>query len=178
MIAIESLHHVAICVTDLARAKQFYSGVLGLRELPRPPFDFGGAWYELGDRTLHLIVHPPTRTLRRTREIDSRDGHLAVRVRSYDETLQHLRRHGIECLESPRNLTPWAQIYVTDPDGHVIEFNTDAPPATAPRRISHDGEHQEHQGEEHRRCTYSGFDEPPSTNAPSCSLMPWCSSSR
>jgi hypothetical protein len=24
-----------------------------------------------------------------------------------------------------RNLTPWARIYVTDPDGHVIEFNAE-----------------------------------------------------
>ena len=50
VIAIESLHHIGICVTDLARAKAFYSGVLGLREIPRPPFDFGGAWYQVGDR--------------------------------------------------------------------------------------------------------------------------------
>jgi glyoxylase I family protein len=127
VIAIESLHHIGICVTDLARAKAFYGGVLGLRELPRPPFDFGGAWYQVGDRQLHLIVHPPTRTLRGTRDIDPRDGHLAIRVLSYDDTVQHLRSHGIECVESPRNVTPWAQIYVTDPDGNVVEFNTDAP---------------------------------------------------
>ena len=41
MIVIESLHHVSVTVTDLARARQFYGDVLGLRELPRPPFDFG-----------------------------------------------------------------------------------------------------------------------------------------
>ena len=124
MIEIESLHHVAVCVTDIDRAKQFYSEVLGLKELPRPPFDFGGAWYALGDaQELHLIVHPPTLTMRRTTDIDAKDGHLAIRVSSYQETLEHLRRHGIECLDRPRNLTPWPQIYVTDPDGNVIEFN-------------------------------------------------------
>jgi glyoxylase I family protein len=133
VIAIGFLHHIGICVTDLARAKQFYGEVLGLRELPRPPFDFGGAWYQLGDhQQLHLIVHPPTRTMRRTRDIDSRDGHLAIRVRSYDETLQHLQAHGIECLEARRNLTPWAQIYVTDPDGNVVEFNADTPTGDRP----------------------------------------------
>ena len=36
VITIDSLHHLGICVTDLTRAKQFYGGVLGLRELPRP----------------------------------------------------------------------------------------------------------------------------------------------
>jgi catechol 2,3-dioxygenase-like lactoylglutathione lyase family enzyme len=124
VIEIESLHHVAVCVTDIDRAKQFYGGVLGLEELPRPPFDFGGAWYALGgSQQLHLIVHPPTLTMRRTTEIDAKDGHLAIRVGSYERTLEHLRRHGIECLDRPRNLTPWPQIYVTDPDGNVIELN-------------------------------------------------------
>ena len=99
--------------------------MLGLRELPRPPFDFAGAWYELGDRQLHLIVHPPARTLRGTRDIDARDGHLAVRVSDYDETLAHLRSHGLQVRESRQNLTPWAQLYTTDPDGNVIEFNVE-----------------------------------------------------
>ena len=124
MIEIESLHHVAVCVTDVDRAKQFYGGVLGLEELPRPPFDFGGAWYALGDsQQLHLIVHPPTLTMRRTTEIEAKDGHLAMRVGSYQPTLDHPRGHGVDCLDRPRNLTPWPQIYVTDPDGNVIEFN-------------------------------------------------------
>ncbi len=43
-IRVTGLHHVAVTVTDLDRARRFYSDVLGLVELPRPPFDFGGAW--------------------------------------------------------------------------------------------------------------------------------------
>lgn len=124
MIPIESLHHVAVCVSDLERAKRFYGEVLGLTELARPPFDFGGAWYALGPhQQLHLIVHPPTLTMRRTTEIDAKDGHLAIRVGSYQQTVDHLRQRGIEILDRPRNLTPWPQIYVTDPDGNVIELN-------------------------------------------------------
>jgi len=119
------IHHVSVCVTDLARAKRFYSEVLGLKELERPAFDFPGAWYELGDRQLHLIVHTTPRTLRGTTEIDSRDGHFAVRVTDYEATLGHLLAHGIEVRERPVNVTPWAQLYVTDPDGNVIELNTE-----------------------------------------------------
>lgn len=123
MLEVESLHHVAICVTDIDRAKHFYGVILGLPEIVRPPFPFGGAWYEFGGRQLHLIVHPPTLTMRRTREIDLRDGHFAVRVKSYRQTLEHLRAHGIEILERPTNPTPWAQLYITDPDGNIIELN-------------------------------------------------------
>jgi glyoxylase I family protein len=99
MIDVETLHHVSISVTDLTRARHFYGEVLGLLEITRPPFDFPGAWYQLGDRQLHLLVHAGTHTLRGTTAIDSRD--------------------------KPRNLTPWPQIYVTDPDGNVIEFNAE-----------------------------------------------------
>jgi glyoxylase I family protein len=125
MLVIEALHHVSVAVTDLERSKHFYGRLLGLTEIARPPFDFGGAWYQLGDRQLHLIVNASARTLRGTNEIDSRDGHSAIRVRSYRETLDHLRTHGVACRERPENLTPWPQIYVVDPDGNVLELNAE-----------------------------------------------------
>jgi catechol 2,3-dioxygenase-like lactoylglutathione lyase family enzyme len=123
MIVVETLHHVSINVTDLERARYFYGTVLGLPELPRPDFDFAGAWYALGDRQLHLIVHPPTRTLRGTTLIDGRDGHFALRIGDFDGTLAALQRHAVPLRDRRDNPTPWAQIYVTDPDGNVIELN-------------------------------------------------------
>ena len=50
MFAREALHHVALSVTDMDRAAWFYGTVLGLQEIPRPPFDFGGAYDESSDR--------------------------------------------------------------------------------------------------------------------------------
>jgi catechol 2,3-dioxygenase-like lactoylglutathione lyase family enzyme len=126
MIEIDSIHHTAVIVTDLDRAKQFYGGVLGLRELPRPAFGFGGAWYRVGThQELHLIVYPEARVVRGTTAIDPRDGHFAMRVASYRDTLNHLRAHGVAYRAQPMNPTAWAQIYVTDPDGNVIELNAD-----------------------------------------------------
>lgn len=125
MIRIDSLHHVSVNVTDLARARRFYAEVLRLPEIERPDLGFPGAWFQVGRQQIHLIVYERTRTLRGTTEIDSRDGHLALRVASYHETLAHLRALGVPCVERPRNKTPWAQIYVTDPDGNVIELNAE-----------------------------------------------------
>ena len=122
---VETLHHAAVTVTDIERARRFYAEVLGLREIPRPPFDFEGAWYAVGDRQLHLIVHPPSRTRRGTAAIDPRDGHLAFRVSDYEQTLAHLKARGVAVVEHPENRTPWAQIYITDPDGNVIELNVE-----------------------------------------------------
>jgi glyoxylase I family protein len=123
MIDIAALHHVSINVTDLERAKRFYGDVLGLEEIARPPFDFEGAWYQLGDRQLHLIVHPPTHTLRGTTEISSREGHFAIAVRSYSEARAHLQAAGIPFDARPWGRTPWAQIFLSDPDGNLIELS-------------------------------------------------------
>ena len=125
MLSVETVHHVAITVTDIERSKRFYGEVLQLPEVARPDFDFGGAWYEIGGREVHLIVHDDTRTLRGTTTIDIKDGHFALRVRSYAEAVAHLRALGIPHLALPQNKTSWAQIYVTDPDGNVIELNAD-----------------------------------------------------
>jgi catechol-2,3-dioxygenase len=45
---IEAIHHVSLGVTDLEISRRFYSQILGLEELTRPPFDFPGAWFSAG----------------------------------------------------------------------------------------------------------------------------------
>jgi glyoxylase I family protein len=125
VLVLQSLHHVSISVTDLARARRFYGEVLGLPEIPRPHFDVNGAWYQAGDHQIHLIVYEHTTTLRGSSSIQPRDGHFALRVERYEDTVRHLRAHGVECLELPDNTTPWAQVYITDPDGNIIELTAD-----------------------------------------------------
>jgi catechol 2,3-dioxygenase-like lactoylglutathione lyase family enzyme len=123
---VERLHHVSVCVTDIDRARRFYGEVLGLVEVARPHFGFGGAWYEFPDGTqLHLIVHERPLSLRGTTTIDVRDGHLALRVKSYEVTPAHLKAEGVEVVALRQNKTPWAQIYVTDPDGNIVELNAE-----------------------------------------------------
>jgi glyoxylase I family protein len=127
MIQVRALQHVSITVTDLDLARDFYGRILGLTEIGRPGFDFAGAWYKVGDQQLHLIVHPGSLTHRGTRVIDSRDGHYALRVQSHHEALRHLQEHGVTYRERLRNRTPWPQIFLTDPDGNVIELNAEVP---------------------------------------------------
>ena len=50
------LDHGGLMIADPDRSRAFYVGVLGLREVPRPPtFDFPGFWVQVGDQQLHLI---------------------------------------------------------------------------------------------------------------------------
>ena len=132
-LAVEVLHHVALTSTDLERSRAFYRDVLGLVEIERPNFSFPGAWFQIGaNQHLHLIVHDRA-TFRANDEIDTRDVHFAVRVPDYTEAVGHLRKLGYSEASEPgpgpkMKLQPHAkagfpQIYILDPDHHVIEIN-------------------------------------------------------
>lgn len=133
MFKIETIHHISLPVTDLKRSMQFYGEVLGLKEIKRPPFDFPGTWYQVGDRQLHLIVHSKS-TFREKKPVDSRDIHFAVQVNSYRETRDFLRSKGFHpeaedefknTKESPKGTAGFPQLYILDPDRNVIELNAD-----------------------------------------------------
>lgn len=121
----EGLHHAAVVVADLEKARNFYSGVLGLEESnERPAFPFPGAWYQVGGAQLHLIVHERAKTRRGTREIDSKDGHIAFRVADANAVRERLQSHGWTYDDRPNSITGWHQLFTTDPDGNVLEFNS------------------------------------------------------
>ena len=56
MPSLKSLHHVAVPTNRLDESRAFYRDVLGFREIPRPPFHFGGAWLWNYGLQIHLIV--------------------------------------------------------------------------------------------------------------------------
>ncbi|MGG3560623.1 VOC family protein [Neobacillus rhizosphaerae] len=125
MITYKCLHHVSLTVTDLEKAKDFYSRILCLKEIQRPAFDFPGAWYEIEEQQLHLIVDPSSQTIRQDKRLSSREGHFALRVANYYDTLEWLKQNEVEVLEKPHGKSGFAQIFCTDPDGNLIELNVD-----------------------------------------------------
>ncbi|MGV7117381.1 VOC family protein [Paenibacillus kyungheensis] len=124
MIEFEYIHHMSLAVRDIKRSRVFYSDVLQLKEIERPPFDSVGIWYAIGEQQLHLIQQPQGETLREG-NIDSTDGHLAIWVRSYRQTLEWLDQQNVFYEARPHSLAGFAQIYILDPDHNIIEL--DAP---------------------------------------------------
>ena len=130
-----SLHHVSLPVSDLERSRAFYRDILGLREIERPPFDFPGAWFAVGNDQLHLIGDSAEPTVRGKKGVDSRDIHFGVRVTSWTEALRFLESKGyrtdadeldpMKMKASPRPTAGFPQIYILDPDRNVIEINAE-----------------------------------------------------
>ncbi len=125
MIKYKSLHHVSLTVTDLEKAKYFYEKILCLKELKRPDFDFSGAWYQIENQQLHLIVYPESQTIRTNKTLNSKEGHFALRVENYYDTLNWLKQNNVEIVEKPYGVSGFAQIFCADPDGNLIELNVD-----------------------------------------------------
>jgi len=129
---ITAIHHTALTVTDIERSRKFYREILSIKEMARPPFDFPGAWFQVGDcQELHLIVHG--RATFREKPLDSRDVHFAVRVPSFQGAVEFLRAKGyredaalddpFHMIVQPHPTAGYPQIYICDPDRHVIEIN-------------------------------------------------------
>lgn len=125
MIELSGFHHVSITVTDLEKSKHFYGNVLGLKEIARPNFQFEGAWYEIGQQQIHLIVHEKAKTFRNSELIDTKDSHIAFRVKDYDQTLKILKENNVPHKENHGTRSGLVQIFCTDPDYHLIELNVD-----------------------------------------------------
>jgi catechol 2,3-dioxygenase-like lactoylglutathione lyase family enzyme len=110
-------------VSDLAKSRAFYEGVLGLNAIPRPDFPFPGMWYQAGPCEVHLIQTPPGADIGEPPMGNNPMGrHAAFGIRNYAETLAHLRSHGLDILETSPEV---GQMWVKDPDGHVIELIVD-----------------------------------------------------
>jgi len=109
-----AIHHVAINVRDLDEALSFDVGALGmLRRDDRPDFGFPGAWLDVGEQQLHLIVAeaPP-----------NVGQHFAVVVADLDAVIADLRARG----HRPSDPSPVAtsrQAFISDPSGNVVELH-------------------------------------------------------
>lgn len=117
------LNHVALHVADVEASCDFYKRVLHLKPLPRPAFDFPGAWFQLGrTQELHLIGG-------RSEAVQSgnRGNHYALLVDDMDAWETHLQQLGVNYRERRTRPDGAFQVFLKDPDGHSIELCT-APP--------------------------------------------------
>jgi glyoxylase I family protein len=107
------LDHCTVLITDVAKARQFYDGVLGLREVPAPKeFDFVALWYDLGGQYLHLLLKDRPDTLS--------PRHFCLHVTDVRAAREHLQTLGVP-VEEATKIAAADRFFVRDTDGNRIE---------------------------------------------------------
>jgi catechol 2,3-dioxygenase-like lactoylglutathione lyase family enzyme len=114
---IAGLHHVQLAMPrgKESDARAFYSGVLGMREVAKPPHLAirGGVWFSTGATELHLGVEEDFRPARKA--------HPALLVRGLSELRGRCLSSGVS-VEDDQPLDGFDRCYVSDPFGNRIEL--------------------------------------------------------
>ena len=111
--------HTAILVSDLAKAEDFYSNILGLSPANNRTVKFPGTWYQIGDYQIHLIVnHDYASKIFNPKW--GRNPHVALTVDNLEVAKKALQDRGcpIQMSASRR-----AALFTQDPDGNIIELS-------------------------------------------------------
>jgi len=114
---IEGIEHIQIAMPagQEAAARTFYSVLLEIPEVPKPPgpTQHGGVWFGNGRVKVHLGIDPDFRPARKADP--------GLLVRDLGELLHKLRQAGIEVVQAE----PWPgynHVYVADPFGNRLEL--------------------------------------------------------
>ena len=131
-IQVQRIDHITLVVKSVDVTRQFYVGLLGMEEVARPAFDFNGAWFRAGATLIHLIEEHdrsgpagfPDEVLLKS----SRNHHFAFEVDDAGAAAEILKARGIELVDDAKIRPDGAvQVFLTDPDGHVVELCTSNP---------------------------------------------------
>ncbi|MEO8665522.1 MAG: VOC family protein [Ignavibacteria bacterium] len=110
------LDHVQLCIPKGKEdeARKFYSGILGLKEIPKPAelIKNGGLWFEITDIQLHIGTED---------EVNNSKRHPAFEIEDMSHTGKYLEEKGIEIKEEIQ-IPGQNRFSFKDPFGNRIEF--------------------------------------------------------
>jgi catechol 2,3-dioxygenase-like lactoylglutathione lyase family enzyme len=119
MIQVKAINHVTLIVDDLEKAREFYTNVMGLEELPAFAFDYPVQFYRINDaQQLHITEWKDTPSFR---------GHVCLQIAEFNETFRRLKALGAI------DTAPWGkvrrlrdgamQLFARDPCGNLLELS-------------------------------------------------------
>lgn len=138
MIAIETIDHLGIRVTDKERAFAFYAG-LGFKLIHESDFDAVAILKNAVGVELNLIINGVDRTGGKNVLMDVPEKHpgythVAFRVADMPETIATLKTMGVPITQGPVTFGDGhVSVFFRDPDRNVIELRSRLSPAEADR---------------------------------------------
>ena len=120
---IHSIQHVSFIVADIARALDFYHGVLGLEiDAARPDLGYPGAWLQIQSQQIHLMQLPNPDPVEGRPPHGGRDRHVALGISDLESLIAQLAGAGISYTLSRSGRRA---LFCRDPDGNALEFIED-----------------------------------------------------
>jgi catechol 2,3-dioxygenase-like lactoylglutathione lyase family enzyme len=114
---VQRLDHVQLAMPPGGedRAREFYHGVLGIPEIPKPAdmAKRGGCWFERGELKVHLGVEQQFRPARKA--------HPGFLVSDLSALVARIRAAGC-LLTDDQSLPDYYRVFVADPFGNRIEL--------------------------------------------------------
>jgi catechol 2,3-dioxygenase-like lactoylglutathione lyase family enzyme len=142
---IKRVDHYSIRTLDLEASRRFYTEVIGLKEGPRPPFNFPGYWLYSGEPPADLqnsarnygFVHLMGFDKNNPGSLDEYVGgrkaapdggtgaldHVAFAATGRAAMLERCKRHKVSYIERAVPILGLHQMFIKDPDGVTIELN-------------------------------------------------------
>lgn len=120
-----ALDHVSFRVRSLEASANFYTEVLGFKEIENGTGMAGVRWFAIsGKEAIHISEGNPEDTRL------TKGNHFAVRTEDLDATIQQFQVRGIRYFDWAgqsgkvlHRLDGVRQIYIEDPDGYWVEIN-------------------------------------------------------
>ena len=118
---IHGMNHFTVIAADLERTLDFYVGVLGLEQGPRPDLGFAGAWlYADGKPVLHVYGDRPVPP-----GVAGVIDHMAFSARGLREVKARFDSRGLKYdLRQQKGSGTW-QLFCNDPSGAKVELDFD-----------------------------------------------------
>jgi catechol 2,3-dioxygenase-like lactoylglutathione lyase family enzyme len=112
------IHHAQITIPKGAedKAREFYCGILGLSEIPKPVelAGRGGFWLEVGDRQVHIGTEDGV-------DSSKSKAHVAYVVENIDEARTRLTKNGVTILDGIP-IPGMKRFEFRDPFGNRVEL--------------------------------------------------------
>jgi glyoxylase I family protein len=115
------IHHATFISSDLARSRDFYEGLLGLKpNHQRPQMNFDGLWYDVAaNQQIHLMLLPnPEADIERPVH-GGREHHVALVVEDVKALAAQLLSAGVAFTLSQSGRSA---LFCRDPDDNALEF--------------------------------------------------------
>jgi len=119
-VAVLSIHHVSIIVSNTQQSVAFYQNLLDLQvNDKRPDLGFPGAWFDIAGQQIHLLEVENPDPVDNRPEHGGHDRHFAMSVDNIDEIEQRLKKLGAKYTKSRSGR---AALFCRDLDGNGLEI--------------------------------------------------------